>query len=160
MIDKLRRSIDVWAILLLVGLWAIFFWRLYTPNEVDQVSLEEGDFSGQFVAWTSYSVERFRDGEIPLWNPYMNAGAPFFADPQTAVFYPPRLLTIAILASQSDVTNGDVYAALQREMTLQVLLGTLLMYAFLRRLTRDISPNVNPPISAIASIWSSDLADL
>jgi hypothetical protein len=138
--------------LLLVGLWAIFFWRLYTPNEVDQVSLEEGDFSGQFVAWTSYSVERFRDGEIPLWNPYMNAGAPFFADPQTAVFYPPRLLTIAILASQSDVTNGDVYAALQREMTLQVLLGTLLMYAFLRRLTRDISPNVNPPISAIASI--------
>ncbi|MBI5931277.1 MAG: YfhO family protein [Chloroflexi bacterium] len=152
MIQKLRRSSDTWAILLLIGLWGIFFWRLYTPNEVDQVSLQEGDFSGQFVAWTSYSVERFREGEIPLWNPYMNAGAPFLADPQTAVLYPPRLLTVALLARHDDVTNGDVYAALQREMTLQVLLGVLLMYAFLRRLTRDISKDADTQISVIASV--------
>ena len=150
--QRLRRSPDTWAILLLIGLWAIFFWRLYTPNEVDQVSLQEGDFSGQFVAWTSYSVERLREGEIPLWNPYMNAGAPFLADPQTAVLYPPRLLTVALLTSKSDVSNGDVYAALQREMTLQVLLGALMMYAFLRRLTRDIAQNAPIPISVISSL--------
>ncbi len=152
MMQRVRRSPDTWAILLLIGLWAIFFWRLYTPNEVDQVSLEEGDFSGQFVAWTSYSVERFREGEIPLWNPYMNAGAPFLADPQTAVLYPPRLLTVALLASQSEVSNGEVYAALQREMTLQVLLGALMMYAFLRRMTRDIIQDASRQISVVASL--------
>lgn len=135
MIDRLRRAPDTWAVLILILLWLLFFWRLYTPSEVDAVSLEQGDFSGQFVSWTAYSVERFSDGEIPLWNPYMNAGSPFLADPQTAVFYPPRLLTVGLLALQSEVTNGEVYQALQIEMTLHVLVGTLLMYAFLRQTT-------------------------
>ncbi len=150
--QQIRHSPDTWAILLLIGLWAIFFWRLYTPNEVDQVSLQEGDFSGQFVAWTSYSVERFREGEVPLWNPYMNAGAPFFADPQTAVLYPPRLLTVALLTSQPDISNGEVYDALQREMTFQVLLGVLMMYALLRRLARDIAQDAPTQVIVISSL--------
>ncbi len=138
MIYRLRRSSDTWAVLTLMALWMLFFWRLFTPIDVDQLSLEEGDFSGQFVSWTSYSVERIQERELPLWNPYMNAGAPFLADPQTEVLYPPRLLTVSLLAMQSEVTGGDVYVALQTEMTLHVLLGMLLMYLFLRRVTRDM----------------------
>lgn len=134
----LRRSPDSRAVLVLIILWLLFFWRFYTPNELDAVSLQEGDFSGQFVAWTAYTVERIREGEIPLWNPYINAGAPHLADPQTAVLYPPRLLTVFWLSLDSRVSGGDIYTALQTEMTLHVLLGVLLMYAFLRRVTGEV----------------------
>jgi hypothetical protein len=124
-----RPFADAVAIVVLVLLWLLFFWRLFTPTPADQLSLAHGDFSRQFVTFGAYQHERFSAGEIPLWNPYNNGGLPFLADTQAAVFYPPRLLTIAL--SGSDWT----YNALQMEMTVHVLLYTLLMYAFVRRLT-------------------------
>lgn len=139
---------DIVPLVLLVVLWLLFFWRVFTPNGIDQVSLREGDFSGQFVSWTSYAVERFSEGELPLWNPYMNAGAPFLADPQTAVFYPLRLLTIAQLALRDANAGHDVYAALQLEMTVHVLLAGVFMYAFLRALTREAAESQEVSILA------------
>src|SRR5260221_13895403 len=90
-------SADLLAVILLAGLCWLFFWRLLTPNALNQQSLIEGDFSGQFVAFAQYQAERLAQGEVPLWNPYNYAGHPFLADTQSAVFYPPRLLTIAVL---------------------------------------------------------------
>lgn len=133
----IRRHPDRVALLLLFFLWLLFFWRIYTPNRVDAVSLQEGDFSGQFVSWTSYAAERWSDGELPLWNPYMHAGAPFLADPQTAVLYPPRQLTLTVLAAGGDFSGARVFAALQYEMTLHVLAGILFMYVCLRHLTTE-----------------------
>jgi len=131
--SRFFRSGDIRAIVLLILLWLIFFWRLFTPVVADQASFKEGDFSGQFVAFAAYQYERVTDGEIPLWNPYNNGGLPFIADPQAAVFYPPRLLTIGLSA----LSGGFSYAALQFEAIAHVLLYSLLMYAFLRRLLKD-----------------------
>src|SRR5690606_40451597 len=61
--------------------------------------------------------------EIPLWNPYNMAGHPFLADTQAAVFYPPRLLTIAA----SRFTGGFTYATLQAEALLHYWIGAVLM---------------------------------
>lgn len=119
---------DAIALVALLLLWLLFFWRLFTPVFEDQASLRSGDFSGQFVAFGAYQFERFKDGEVPLWNPYNNGGLPFIADTQAAVFYPPRLLTITL-------SDTWTYNALQIEMTLHVLLYTCLMYTFIRRLT-------------------------
>lgn len=116
---------------LLVALWALFFWRMLTPNPADQLSLAEGDFSGQFYAFGAYQARRLLAGEIPLWNPYANGGHPFLADTQAAVFYPPRLLTISV----SGLFGGWSYAALQLEAAVHYLLASLLMYAFVRRAT-------------------------
>ncbi len=131
--SKIFRSGDARAVALLVLLWMIFFWRIFTPITADQASFKEGDFSGQFVAFAVYQADRLAAGEIPLWNPYNNGGLPFVADPQAAVFYPPRLLTIAA----SSLSGGFSYAALQWEAILHVLAYSLLMYAFLRRLLQD-----------------------
>lgn len=125
------RKKDIIAILILILLWLIFFWRLFTPIAEDQASLKNGDFSGQFVAFGAYQYERMSQGEIPLWNPYNNAGLPFIADTQAAVFYPPRWITIGL----SSLAGEWSYNALQLEMAFHVLLYTLLMYAFMRRLT-------------------------
>lgn len=129
--SSILKNSDVRAITLLVLLWALFFWRLLTPIATDQASFKQGDFSGQFVAFGAYQYERFADGEIPLWNPYNNGGLPFIADTQAAVFYPPRLLTIAL----SVVAGGWSYHALELEAIFHVLALSFLMYAFVRRLT-------------------------
>jgi hypothetical protein len=130
-----RFTPDALAIMALVALWGLYFWRILTPSAADALSPAEGDFSGQFVAFMGYQTDRLSHGEIPLWNPYNYAGHPFLADTQSAVFYPPRLLTVALVTILSRGSPGDLYVALQTEMALHVLLGTLLMYALVRRLT-------------------------
>lgn len=122
---------DAGALLALIALWLLFFWRLLTPIEADQASLERGDFSGQFVAFGAYQYQRFAAGEVPLWNPYNNGGLPFIGDTQAAVFYPPRLLTIAL----SRLAGGWSYHALELEMAAHVLACSLMMYALARRMT-------------------------
>ncbi|MFQ3565513.1 MAG: YfhO family protein [Aggregatilineales bacterium] len=128
---SLQSRGDLLAIAGLILLWLLFFWRLFTPSAADQASLKQGDFSGQFVAFAGYQYQRFTAGEVPLWNPYNNGGFPFIGDPQAAVFYPLRLLTIGL----AHASGGWSYHALELEMTAHVLLYTLLMYVFVRRLT-------------------------
>ena len=141
--ERPRRLPDALAVLVLVALWGLYFWRILTPAPQDALSLTEGDFSGQFVSFFGYQVERLAAGEVPLWNPYNYAGHPFLADTQSAVFYPPRLLIVALVSLGGDPDPGELYRALQTEMALHVLLGTLLMYAFVRRL---IAPPDGAPV--------------
>ena len=42
----------------------------------------------QNYAWRQFIVESLAAGEIPLWNPYLFAGAPFLAAGQSAAYYP------------------------------------------------------------------------
>ncbi len=124
---------DAAAILTLTLAWAFYFWRVLTPNPADQVSLPEGDFSGQFVAFGAYQARRLLAGEVPLWNPYNYAGLPFIADTQAATFYPPRLITIAV----SRLLGGWSYAALQFEAVAHYWPGALWTYLFVRTVTRS-----------------------
>ncbi len=133
LLDKPVRA-DIAAILTLTLLWAFFFWRVLTPNPIDQVSLPEGDYSGQFVSFGAYQARRLLAGEIPLWNPYNYGGLPFLADTQAAVFYPPRLVTIVI---SHLFFGGWSYAALQAETIAHYWLGALFMYLFVRTITQS-----------------------
>ena len=64
-LHRLIQQKDFTAILTLILLWLIFFWRLFTPIVEDQASLKNGDFSGQFVAFGAYQYERMSQGELP-----------------------------------------------------------------------------------------------
>lgn len=130
---RLRRwaTPDAIAVIVLVAIWLMFFWRLFTPIKADQASIKKGDFSGQFVTFAAYQYQRFASGEVPLWDPYNNGGLPFIGDTQAAVFYPPRLITIGL----SKLAGGWTYHALELEMTLHVLVCSLFMYLFVRRIT-------------------------
>jgi hypothetical protein len=105
-----------------------------TPVTINQQSFVEGDFSGQFVAFAQYQAERFAEGQVPLWNPYNLGGHPFLADTQAAVFYPPRLVTIAILNATGGSDPFRMYDALQKEVAAHALIASLLMYLLLRRM--------------------------
>lgn len=135
--NRRRISPDLLSVFLLIVLWWLFFWRLFTLNPANALSLKEGDFSGQFVAWGMYQGERQHTGEVALWNPFNNSGHPFLADTQSGVFYPPRVLILALTWLDPNVTAGKVFNALQLEVIIHVLIASLLMYMFVRRLTKD-----------------------
>ncbi|MBL8154395.1 MAG: YfhO family protein [Anaerolineae bacterium] len=145
---------DAVAVAALVVIWLWFFWRLFTPVQTDQASLEKGDFSGQFVAFAAYQYDRFAAGEIPLWNPYNNGGLPFIGDTQAAVFYPPRLITIAL----SRLAGGWSYHALELEMAAHVLACSLLMFLCVRRLTQgEVGSTFGAFISAVIASYGGFL---
>jgi membrane protein YfhO len=41
-----------------------------------------------FQPWLIYAVNEVWQGRIPLWNPHVFAGSPFFANPQSALLFP------------------------------------------------------------------------
>src|SRR5215210_7863656 len=41
-----------------------------------------------FYPLRSYIADTLGQGHLPLWNPYLFAGTPYLANPQTSVFYP------------------------------------------------------------------------
>src|SRR4051794_6057162 len=75
-----------------------------------------------FYPLRTYLGEALREGRLPLWNPYLFAGTPFLANPQTAIFYPGSWL-FALL----DVPHAYVLNFLGH-----IALAALALYAFAR----------------------------
>jgi hypothetical protein len=80
-----------------------------------------------FYVFLSYARETVRNGQVPLWNPYIYAGAPFLGNPLTAVFYPysifvyllPLNVGIAALYLANLMTAGlGTYLLLRRPLDL------------------------------------------
>lgn len=61
-----------------------FCWKLGFTNLV----LARGDTLLYIYPYWAYRSASLLSGEIPLWNPYIFMGAPFLANPQSAVLYP------------------------------------------------------------------------
>jgi hypothetical protein len=77
----------MWAAIVL-----ILFWEPLTSGP-DRV-IGGNDITYAYLPWQRYFVESVRNGSFPLWNPYVFAGTPFSANPQTALFYPPTWLAL------------------------------------------------------------------
>ncbi|MBN1311114.1 MAG: YfhO family protein [Anaerolineae bacterium] len=119
------------AVLALSLLWALFFWRLLTPSLEDRVIFSGGDFTIQFFPFSNYQAMRMQAGQIPLWNPYNDAGSPFAADLQWGTWYPPRWIALFLAGP-----GGWKIETLQMEVAAHYWLASVLMYAFLRAITR------------------------
>ncbi|GBD09333.1 hypothetical protein HRbin22_01583 [Candidatus Thermoflexus japonica] len=52
-------------------------------------------------AWKRFLVAAFRRGELPLWNPYLFAGAPFLANGQHSALYPFTILFLVFPIPQA-----------------------------------------------------------
>ena len=122
---------DLVCCLLLVILVLVFFWRILTPDLSDRNSFPSGDFIITFFAIERVKAEMLMQGQLPLWNPYANAGHPLLADPQTALYYPPSLVTALLSARE-----GFSVFALQLEAVLHFCLAALFTFAFARRVLR------------------------
>src|SRR3972149_5748505 len=70
----------------------IVFWKLIIGGQV----LYWGLPSLQFVPWRIIVNDSIRAGTLPLWTDLLGMGAPLLANHQSAVFYPPNLLSLII----------------------------------------------------------------
>lgn len=125
------------SVVVLTALWALFFWRLWTPTPADRVIFrQDSDFALHLYAPIRYQIERFLQGELALWNPYSRAGMPHIGDIQNATFYPPRYLLAALLARDGQWP----IEAYQWEVAAHLWLTSLLMFACARALVGRAVP--------------------
>jgi hypothetical protein len=59
------------------------------PDQYLGGELVGSDFSFAMLPWWQFIADSLERGELPLWNPSVSSGLPFFANPQPALFYPP-----------------------------------------------------------------------
>ena len=122
---------DLAIVALLGGLCLLFFWRIITPNPLDRASFPPGDFHDQFYAFSVFEASQLRARRLPLWNPYTFSGHPFLADVQSAIFYPPSLITLLLSLAR---WGRFSLLALEWEAIGHFFLAGLFTYLFARRL--------------------------
>ena len=83
-----RWRADGLAVLFLGILAVAAYGRLLDPG----LMLVDYDALVYFYPLRAYAAAAVLEGRLPLWNASSFAGAPFLANPQTALFYPPTAL--------------------------------------------------------------------
>ena len=63
-------------------------WAGFARSEGWQPYADIGDLVTSFYPFRAIASRSIREGTLPLWNPYFQAGAPFQADSQSSLFYP------------------------------------------------------------------------
>ncbi len=128
-------SIFVLAVMLLFG--KVFFgprafldanlyhyapWRSYASGDDAAPKTYRTDALFTYLPRRVELTRSVRSGRIPLWNPYILGGMPFFADPQSRVAYPIALLLVA----------ADPVDAMAYDVAIHLVIAMLGMYLFLR----------------------------
>lgn len=75
---------DILTITFLILLPPVFFWR----ETLGWLTLGDQDALFWFLPVYKLVAEQIRDGQLPLWNPYMYSGMPLFAQLQAGVLDP------------------------------------------------------------------------
>ncbi len=129
-----RRGADlpVWRRLLPYGVLLVeviaFFWRVLFLPATYVIPWDIRNFHLPHAAFLARCLDA---GYLPLWEPYTHFGRPFLANIQTQVFYPPRLLGMAL----NNLTGGQhVLYWLELELAAHVFLAGVFTYWLLRGL--------------------------
>jgi hypothetical protein len=69
---------------------------LFLPALVKREVFTLRDHFDYFQPLRWFTAQELRAGNLPLWNPWSASGEPWFANPQTGVFYPPAWLFLAL----------------------------------------------------------------
>ncbi|MDO8692376.1 MAG: YfhO family protein [Dehalococcoidia bacterium] len=94
----------------------LFYRKIALTNLV----LVDYDLLTYFYPYKEAAASALREGRFPLWNPYLFTGAPFMANPQTALFYPLNLPGYAFSAT----------LAVKYSIIIHVFLAGVFTYAF------------------------------
>jgi hypothetical protein len=97
-------------------------WRSYAQEGDTDNPTYRTDALFAYLPRTVELTRSIRAGRIPLWNPYILGGMPFFADPQSRVAYPIALLLVAV----------DPVDAMGYDVALHLVIAMVGMYLFLR----------------------------
>ncbi|HEY8206056.1 MAG TPA: YfhO family protein [Myxococcaceae bacterium] len=102
-----------------------------------------------FIPDSAFLLESLRQGELPLWNPYLRLGQPFAATLQSEAFYPPE---VAVTLAFGPYVGFTVHHALH------VAAAAVGMYLLMRRRLRTSAAGA--AVASAAFALSPMLADL
>jgi len=91
---SLRR--DALALLTLALVLTILLAPMLAAPSGMAPGLPGEDGATQWLHWRVFGARWLRQGIIPLWNPHILCGVPFVGGWQSALFYPPNLLFLAM----------------------------------------------------------------
>ncbi|MFH1548993.1 MAG: hypothetical protein ABIH04_00380 [Planctomycetota bacterium] len=131
-------------VLLSVG----FFWKVWLrPGEM--MSPGRGDLAELFAPRKAYQVENtLATGELTMWDPYSDSGAPVVGNIQNGTFYP---LYILFYLLPTNSAFGYIFWA-------NMALGGLFCYAFLRSLERERpAAFFGACVYMFAGVWATKL---
>ena len=114
------------AAILLAALVTTFFWKVLLTDRV----LAGYDLSTYFYPYRQFAAAALRQGNLPLWNPYLFQGAPFLANQQTAVFYPPNLLYLLV----------STETGLALSIVVHLICGGIGVFIFTRQVSKLVWP--------------------
>jgi len=115
---KSRTNLISIGVLLVISL-AMFADVLFNA-EVQVLSRFQTDLSRQFVHWRNFGISELSQGNLPLWNPYIFSGTPFFPGFQSALLYPPNWLYLVL----------PLHNAINVGIVLHIFLGGIFMYSW------------------------------
>jgi len=84
------------AALGLLALTLAMFGNVLFSTEQVFLSAAGNDLSSQTIPWYEFGFGELRQGNLPLWNPHLFSGLPYLGGFQSALFYPPNLLYLAL----------------------------------------------------------------
>jgi hypothetical protein len=126
---KLTRA-DLFALTLLLLAALAFVWPLFAPGWI----IPQGGGDLVSFLWPTYryaarALHQITNNQLPitalLWNPTLYSGAPFAADNQTGLFYPPNFLLFLLFPDLP-------YTALEALVAFHLFLAGAGMYLFVR----------------------------
>ena len=90
-----RRSLWLGAAGLALLVVAMFAEALFTRG-TRVLGDASGDLAIHTLPWREFGFGELARGNLALWNPHIFAGGPFFGSMQSALFYPPNWLYLAL----------------------------------------------------------------
>lgn len=81
----------------------------------------------QQIPWRKVAIDAWKDGSLPVWNPYSFSGSALDANIQSGAYYPFNILFLLM----------DFTIAWTILIILQPVIGIFLMYAYLRTMKRS-----------------------
>lgn len=150
MTHKRRRLIHELAPVALLLLAALgFFWRILFTSDAWKPA-GGGDLVSFLFPIYRFAASSLQAGTLPLWNPHLYGGAPFLADMQTGLFYPPNLSLFLLAPNFS-------YKVMEYMVVLHVFLAGLFMYLCLRYLAPGRPLRVPAALLGAVAYMFSDL---
>jgi len=138
---------DLAALGLLALLTVGFFWRLVFAQDT-WMPAGGGDLASFLFPAYRFAAQSLRSGLLPLWNPYLNGGAPFVADIQMGLFYPINL-AVFILAPQITYETMEFLSALH------FFLAGAFMYLCLRGMDLPPPASRRPRLGRVPALFGS-----
>lgn len=134
----------LWLVLLVLAL--LTYWPVFSSGRLPGGELS--DTVAQGYPFFSYISSRLADGELPLWNPYILCGIPFYESFSAPVFYPLRGIPMILFGPE---------AAIRFLFPVHLLLAGFFAWLFLKSMGTERWGALVGAVAYASGAWANTL---